>query len=437
MIPRLVSSLRRLPPPRAFYVAYSGGMDSTVLLHAMAAARNEIGSDIRAIHIDHGLNPRSAEWAAHCVRFCDRLGIELLARRIDARPAAGESPEAAARDARYRALADLIGEGGCVLTAHHQDDQAETVLLQLLRGAGPRGLAAMPFVVRFAKGWHARPLLDLPREWLRRYALDHRLAWIDDPSNLETGLRRNFLRHVVVPRLKEQWPAAAGALARSAAHCAGAAELLRELAREDLRGLMGPAPRSLRIEGLKALTPARCANALREWVHQLGLPLPRAADLDRLMGEVVAAAADRSPVLSWPGAEIRRYRGLIYAMPSLPALGRKSILAWDLKPTALPAGGMIDVERVEGRGLSLIKAASGAVTLRLREGGEHCRPAGRGHRRPLKKLLQESAIPPWLRARLPLVFIGEELAAVPGVCICEGYEAQPGEVGLELRWRLG
>jgi tRNA(Ile)-lysidine synthase len=436
LIARLASTLERLPRPRAFQVAYSGGLDSTVLLHAMAGLREGLGARLHAVHVDHGLSPAAAEWGEHCRAQCERLSIELAVLRVDARPVDGEGVEAAARRARYRALTGVVGPGDCLLTAHHQDDQAETLLLQLLRGGGPRGLAAMPLASRFSAGWHVRPLLDCARAELRRYALDSGLAWVEDASNADTGLRRNFVRHDVLPRLARHWPAAARTLARSAARCAEAAALLREVAEQDLSALAGPSPDELPVAGLLALSPVRRANLLRHWIERLGLPLPRSADLARIEREAMAARPDGTPSVAWPGAEVRRFRGVLHAMKPLPPLPSGRVIAWDLgRPARLPAGGVLEALPGEGAGLSRTRAFGRDATIRFRQGGERCRPAGRGHRHALKKLLQEAAVPPWLRDRIPLLYLDDELVAVPGVCVCEGYQAEEGEPALRLEWR--
>ena len=219
--------LQDFPAVARFWLAYSGGCDSHVLVHAAAQLRAVVAERIfHVVHVDHGLQTASAEWARHCAAVCEELALPFTLLRVDARGSLGESPEAAARHARYRALASLMQAGDCLLTAHHQDDQAETLLLQLLRGGGPHGLAAMPALSPFAAGMHARPMLTFSREELRRYAQRHALQWIDDPSNADSGFDRNYLRNSVMPVLRERWPAVARVLARGAGHQAEAAQLL-------------------------------------------------------------------------------------------------------------------------------------------------------------------------------------------------------------------
>ncbi len=439
----LIALAEQLPGVRHYRIAASGGLDSTVLLHLCAQARERIGATVSAVHVDHGLQPASAEWARHCEALCARLDVPFLALRVDARPARGESPEAAARAARYAALAPLIGDGDCLLTAHHEDDQAETVLLQLLRGAGPHGLAAMPAIEHFGGGWHARPLLACARDTLHAHALRSGLRWIDDPSNADTGYRRNYLRHEILPRLKSQWPAAARTLARAARHAASAAVLLDTLADQDLDRVAGRIVGTLSVTALTTLGGERQANALRRWLHRLDLPLPTTAQLERLRVDVLGAAADAMPRLCWPGAEIRRYRNDLYGMRPLAPQNPRIVLAWDLVgPLTLPDGGRLLAHPARGAtdrtgGLRPLHAGDGPLTVRFRHGGERCRPAGRGGSRAVKRLLQDAGIPPWLRDRVPMLYAGESLVAIAGVCVCAGWRASPEEGALTLEWQPG
>ena len=254
---RLLNALPRTGVTR-YWLAYSGGLDSHALLHAMHGLRaQQRGIILCAVHVHHGLRPEADQWAAHCMSVCAALEIPCQVLHVQARPAAGESPEDAARCARYQALRDVIGAGDCLLTAHHQDDQAETLLLQLLRGAGVAGLAGMPACAAFGTGLLARPLLSHSRAELRAYAERHGLHWVEDGSNAETGYDRNYLRHEILPRLRARWPATAAVLTRSAGHCAAATDLLQILAAQDLANLRGPVQRTLKIDRLQLLDAAR------------------------------------------------------------------------------------------------------------------------------------------------------------------------------------
>ncbi|MFZ5592982.1 MAG: tRNA lysidine(34) synthetase TilS [Pseudomonadota bacterium] len=435
---RLLGALNHLPSVRRWWIAYSGGRDSTVLLHSIASLRPRLpdGLELRAVHVDHGLSRHSHEWARHCDAVCAMLDIPCQTRRVDAKPQPGESPEAAARQARYQAVAALIEADDGLLTAHHQDDQAETVLLQLLRGAGPHGLAAMPAHAPFAKGFIARPLLGFARHELAAYAARHGLSWVEDPSNSDTGFERNYLRHEIVPRLKQRAPACAATLSRAASHMAEAAVLLDELAEGDLQTVRGPQPDTLSVAGLLRLSEARRRNALRRWFKVLTLPVPWAAHLARIETDVLIAVEDSTPCVRWPGAEVRRYRGLIHALPPLPPHDTRVVLAWDMaQPLALPDGSLLTARTVIGDGLKASLCHAQPVTVRFRQGGEKCRLAGRGHTHELKKLFQERGIPPWQRERVPLIFAGDQLVAVVGLWVCEPFQAEDGEGGVEVEWK--
>ena len=423
-------------PPASIAIAYSGGRDSSVLLHAAADLwRDGRVAALRALHVDHGLHPDAPRWRAHCAATCSALGVPFASVAVDAQPRAGESPEAAARDARYVALAKLLAPGEWLLTAHHRDDQAETLLLQLLRGAGLAGLAAMPAHAPFAGGRLVRPLLDLGRDVLAAYASRHALEWCEDPGNAVLAPDRNYLRHVVLPALAQRWPAAATCLARSAAHCAEAAELLDTLAAGDLAAIGVPADSpALPLAALRPLPAPRRRLLLRHWLAGLGLPLPGRRVLARIDDEMLGAAADRSPCVAWPGAELRRHRETLYAQPPMPGAVDRSTRDWDpARPLELPWG-TLSARPVRGSGLDPAQLVPGRVVVTTRAGGERLRLPGRPTR-PLKKLLQEAGVPPWRRARLPLVWIDGALAAVAGLWIAADFAAAPEAPGLGLEWR--
>ncbi len=433
---RFAEVLQGLPDAPRYWLAYSGGRDSHVLLHATAALRRQLPGELRAIHVDHGLSPDAPRWAAHCRMVCKGLDVPLRIRRVDARPRRGESPEAAARRARYEAIADLMAPGDCLLTAHHQDDQAETLLLQLLRGSGPHGLAAMPEKAPLAGGWHLRPLLDFNRAALAAYAEQQGLQWVEDESNFDTGIRRNYLRHQVFPLLATLWPAASATLARSAAHCAEAATLLDALAAEDLARAATAEPHRLSIPALRALDGPRRRNLLRYWLRGLKLPLPRTAHLQRIEKDLLEAAPDRMPVLRWEGVELRRYRDGLHALRPRAPCDQTQVLHWEPPQTlALPGNnGLLTARAVTGCGLAQASCRARRVSVRIRQGGERCLMAD-GHHQSLKKLLQARGIPPWERECLPLIYIGNELAAVAGLWESPAWQAGPGEPGWRIEWR--
>lgn len=432
----LLARLRRLPACTRYWVAYSGGCDSHALLYALAQKRSELGGALAAVHVNHNLQPLASHWAQHCASVCAVLQIPLHLLEVDATPTPGESPEAAARRARYGAIASILEPGDGLITAHHQDDQAETVLLQLLRGGGPHGLAAMPAAAPFARATLLRPLLGFARAELVEYARELGLQWVDDPTNFDTGIRRNYLRHEVMPRLATHWPAAARSLTRAAGHFAEAAALLDAVAREDMGKIADSVPERISIAALRALDAARQRNVLRFWIQSLGLPLPEAVQLHHVLDGVLPAADDATPVVRWPGAEVRRYRDHLYAMQPLPEVDRTWTAAWDMRePLPLPDGTRLRAEPATGTGLLPQLSAQG-LRVAYRQGGEACRPRGGAHRRPLKKLLQEYGIPPWQRERLPLVLVEQSPASVAGLWYCEPWGAKAGEAGMKIVWEM-
>lgn len=421
--------LQALAPWRralAWKIAFSGGLDSTVLLHLLARLRESHAlPPLSAIHIHHGLQGVADSWVGLCRAQCDALGIPLQVRHV--KVGEGASPERAAREARYAAFAELVAEGEVLLTAQHQDDQAETLLLRLLRGAGVRGLAAMPASRPLASGTLLRPLLGVARGELEAWARNEQLAWVEDPSNLDTRLARNFLRHEILPRLTQCWPAASAVLARDAEQLAEADALLGELASLDLQAAAAPALSdwlglpSLRLAPLVALSEARQRNALREWLRPLTL-LP---EREHWAGwrDLRDAAADAAPRWRLGGGELRRAGGRLWWLSGdwlqAPA---EAVVDWrePARPLALPGNGQV---RLAG------SLPEGRLQIRYRRGGEVLDLPGRGHR-DLKRLLQENALPAFVRGRLPLLFAGETLVAVANLPQLQVAGAAP----LQLHW---
>ena len=429
----LSQQLAQLPPARRYWVAYSGGCDSHVLLHALAQLRAQLGVTLHAVHVNHGLSKQADDWSHHCSEVCQKLDVPFVDISVNANASAGQSPEEAARLARYAALANVMEPGDGLLLAHHQDDQAETVMLQLLRGSGVRGLSAMPLHAPFGAGWLGRPLLVFSRASLGHYADSQGLEWIDDPSNFDTDFDRNFLRQDVLPRLKGRWPAADKTLARVAAHQAEAAELLGELAAQDYGHLQGEVEGTLSVVALRSLPVSRLRNVLRYWLNTIiGLPMPDARHLNRIIDEVLPAAADATPLVSWAGCEVRRFNERLYAFETVGIHRSDTIYAWDLQqPVRLASLGCeLQPAKNTGKGLRASLAGRDDITIRFRQGGERCRPAGRGHTHQLKKLFQEWQVPPWLRERVPLIYVGNEIAEVVGYCVCEPFQAHAQEAGI-------
>lgn len=421
-------------PEVALCVAFSGGADSTALLAALSALRRR-PRVLRAVHVDHGLHPDSPRWAARAVELARGLGVacEVLTARV-AR-ARGESLEARARTARYRLLAGALERGEVLLTAHHEDDQLETVLLMLLRGAGLAGLAAMPELAPFACGFLARPLLTRSRAELEAFARGAGLPYLEDPSNLDERLDRNFLRRRVLPVIRERWPGAAGTVGRTARHAAEAQRLLDELAQADAgRARQGE---SLAASALRALPPDRRRNALRFWIASRGHTVPPTARLQEIAGPLLAARADAHPAVVWPGARVEVHAGLLTlrsgagapgsAPGTVPGIvaGEEVAWRWRTCPVCVLPGELGRIElAADVHGPVNLAALPARLTIRWRRGGERLAIAAGGPRRTLKSLLQESGLPPAERARLPLVYGGARLLAVADLWLDQSVQAQ-------------
>lgn len=416
----LRSFLGVMPGVRRFIVAYSGGLDSTVLLHALATIRRQEDIIIEATHVHHGLHPAADHWVDHCRRFCSRFGIPCRVLRVDARHKEGESPEAAARAARYAVLRTQIHDNACLMTAHHGDDQSETVLLQLLRGAGPDGLAAMPFVTGFAGGYHARPLLHNSRADLLRYAQDHDLEWVDDPSNFDIDYDRNFLRRELLPVLRRRWPSAAQTLCRVARIQAESAELAAVLGEIDRQTAGGGNPDTLSVSVLKGLSGARRNNLLRHWVRERSLPALTSRQLARVESDLLQSRPDGTPCLRWPGGEMRRYRDDLYALSPLAPHDPHRVYTWDPDRDLCIShlGLTLSNDSMKSQGVR-VYSGEARVEVRFRRGGERCRRKGHKHRHALKKLFQVAGVPPWERDRIPLVYVNDRLMLVWGYWKCE------------------
>ena len=422
------------PPASGLCVALSGGLDSTVLLAALVAGRGARRSPpLRAIHVDHGLHADSAQWAAQCVAQAAALAVPLEQARVDARPARGESPEAAARAARYAALAERLAPGEVLITAHHADDQLESVLLQWLRGGGVRSVAGMPAIARFARGWHARPLLGWTREELLAWAEAGRLQWLTDPSNLDARFDRNYLRLEVLPAIRRRWPAAARTAGRVAAHAAELLEMEAEIARADLA--LAADGRTLSLERLGLLPAPRQRWVLRAWLRAQGLAVPAVATLAAAMHDLAAAAEDRVPCANWPGVRTYRYRGRLYA--EAEASCRATVPEGDwVQGSAFDLGPLGALELVPGTGVGLSRARlPGAIHVAARRDGEEFQPAGSRRHRTMRKLLQERGVLPWRRGQVPLLRAGSEILAVGDLAYGARWAAGPAEPSWTVAWR--
>ncbi|WDE10423.1 tRNA lysidine(34) synthetase TilS [Thalassomonas haliotis] len=456
-------------PDQPVVIAYSGGVDSQVLLHALArlTRAKRLDNPLTVCHINHGLSENAALWQQSAELECQKLGLELICRQVTLELASSQSLEALAREARYQALQQLAPKGALIITGHHSDDQGETLLLALKRGAGLKGLSAMACVSALAEHTLVRPLLAIRRQEIEAYARQHHLDWIEDESNSDTRFDRNFIRHQIMPLLSGRWPSIVATMARSSEHCREGQQLLTELAQEDLARAILSA-RSLSVSELKKLSRARFNNLLRYFLEQHKCLMPSAEQLNQVYVQL-GAPADKTPAVKMAQVWLRRYRDGLYLTGDFKDIG-----SWQYRVELAPGGEVITIELPDHLGgLSFASSpdkvlavhglnpakqesvqeskqerktlylrppqASEPVTVKFSHQNPKCLPDYRQHSRPLKKVLQELALPPWVRLRIPFIYYGETLVAAAGYFVCKDYLAEnPGENNrayIKVNWR--
>ena len=444
-----------LPHPRRLCLALSGGLDSTALLVALVRHQRDSGLDfsLRAIHVDHGLHADSAAWSQACLDLARQYDVPCEIVRVVAHAAPGESPEAAAREARYAALRERLQPGEILLTAHHADDQLETILLQWLRGGGLRAVAGMEKLARFGESaWHARPLLEFTRDELCAWATGEGLHWLEDPSNVDRRYDRNYLRHEVLPVLLQRWPGAARTAGRVAEFARDALALEADVAAADLARIGAGA--TVDLPALLLLPEPRQRAVLREWLRRLELPLPAAETLAALRRDVARAAPDRIPEVRWPGVVVHRFRDRLYAEaarsgevcegewvirsphpdPNPDPHPNPLPLAREREPYRWAPDSTLELIADTGRGLSRERLPV-RLAVRRRRGGEVFQPSGGAHRRELRKWLQEHDVLPWRRDKIPLLFDeNDRLVAVADLAVAAEFAARAGEPSWRIAW---
>jgi tRNA(Ile)-lysidine synthase len=462
LVPGVAAQLAGLVGPGDRLVAaLSGGVDSVVLLDLLHRLSADLRIRLSALHVNHQLSPDAARWSAFCRRICRARRIPIRSVKVTVRR--GDSLEAAARAARYAEFARQPCE--FIALAHHQDDQVETLLLQLLRGAGVKGLAAMPLLRAEGGGLRPeekdgksrkadpsssliphpsslkespailRPLLDVTREQIVAYAKERRLTWVEDESNADDRIRRNFLRREVLPLVARRFPAYRTTIARAARHLAETGEVLAEVAAADGAGYVDDGV--LDITALRRLSPARARNLLRHFLAGHRVTLPNAARLEEALLQILHARRDAQVLIDLGNVELRRFEGRLHVVATLAKNRTGWTRRWhgERKLPLPELGGALIMAPRRGEGVSLARLSGRQVTVRLRRGGERLQPDGRRPRRTLKNLLQEARVPPWARERLPLVFCGTDLVWVPGIGLDCAYQAAPDERAVFPEWR--
>ncbi len=407
------------------YVGYSGGVDSHVLLHLCTSIKILEGK-ITAVHVHHGLQAEADEWVVHCQKAAESLGVNFLPIHVDAKASPGESPEETARNVRYAALKLLVTADDALLVAQHRDDQLETVLLQLFRGAGLRGLSGIPESIFFGPSLMLRPLLNFSKDEIVEYAKAQNLQWIEDPSNQLNDFDRNFLRNDVIPLLKQRWPACAKTVSRSARHCAEAQVIVTAVADELFYPVFSKSSKTLCVTQLQAHKNPRQHLIIRHWFQSLGLRMPAQAFIERIQAEVIAAREDSDPILVGSGFFIRRYRDRLYCIKQAEQ---------EPLPDMNWSDGETFINFAIHRRLSYSPSSAGIlldrwqkskVTVKFRSGGEKIRLPNRNEHHTLKNLFQEAGIPPWERELIPLVYLDNKLAAVGDLWVsADFYQEKP------------
>ena len=436
-------SLEQLPRAGCFWIAFSGGLDSRVLLE-LCSRLKLVNPDYRfcAIHVNHQLQVNAVKWEQFCTITCAELGIDCVVKTVDARSVKGKSPEQAARDARRVAFSQSMGEGDVLLTAHHLNDQAETVLLRLFRGSGITGLAGIRPCVEFNEGWIARPLLEVPRKQLQQFAETHSLQWVEDPSNQHLDFDRNYLRQMIIPELEQRWTGLQNTLARDARNCLEADIALRDIAKQRLAKIV-KGNGALSIPDLLAIEDAMQNLVLREWFASQQLKMPSSKMLQRIKQEVIHARIDRLPSLKWLNEgeqhQISRYRDQLFVLKHQQSFDNNKSTHWDgLSRLCLPGnlGYLTTVQSLTG-GIAEHLWKQSEITIRFRSGGESFLLPGRDGHRSLKSIFQETGIPPWERDRMPLVYLDNQLAAIGVLWVCEPFFVAPEQPAVILQHSLG
>jgi len=463
-----LNSLVELDDNIELIIAYSGGVDSQVLLHALTQLKQKklINNNITVCHVNHGLSDNAQRWQNFAKQECAKLSVNLIVKKVDVRSIPQQSLEALARDARYDVLKSLSDKKCLVLTGHHSDDQSETFLLALKRGAGLKGLSAM--TVKTPLGQHilVRPLLNVSRQKIEDYAKTHQLTWVEDESNLDTCFDRNFIRQQIMPRLRERWPSISNTINRSASHCLAGQELLDELAEQDLTvckaaidkvGIENTDKAGLQVAKLKELSPARFNNLLRFFMAQQGCLMPSTEQVNQVRQQLTANE-DKSPQIKVGQYVLRRFKGTLLLTPAYADISDWQAQV-DISNSALALGNIVvdlpdnvgklvisanasDTQNIASQNskaqdnrlpsISLPKKAQ-QVTIRFCHENPTCLPHFRQHSRNVKKVLQELNVAPWQRKRIPFLYYDEVLVAAIGHFICQPFIEHDSTLGINIQ----
>jgi len=436
-------------------VAYSGGVDSQVLLHALAQLKQKqlISNPITVCHVNHGLSDNALVWQSFAEQECAKLSVKLLIKTVNVQVQAQQSLEALARDARYDALKSLSAKKALVLTGHHSDDQTETFLLALKRGAGLKGLSAMAVESQLGQHLLVRPLLNTSRQEIVDYATEYQLDWIEDESNEDTRFDRNFIRQTIMPLMRERWPGISKTINRSASHCSAGQELLNELAEQDLKQALNQysnedkaSDTSLNISVLKALSSARFNNLIRYFLAQHDCLMPSTEQVNQLKLQL-QASDDKMPMVKVGHHYLRRFKDALYLTPDF-----KDIAGWQAEVSlckiltvakttlVLPDQlGELVFSQIVAKDKALttlcLPKEGQQVTIRFSHDNPKCLPEYRQHSRSVKKVLQELNIAPWQRRRIAFLYYDNELVSAIGYFACQPFVATGNQPSICIDWQ--
>ena len=400
-------------------IAYSGGIDSTVLLHAVCQLMGASKNILHAIHINHQLHADAQSWQRHCQQQCEKLNVTLTSVEVDVAPHRASGIEGAARHARYQVFADLLEEDDVLLMAHHADDQIETVMLQLFRGTGLHGLAGCAPSRPLGRGHLIRPLIDIPRQEIERYANKNNLHWLNDPSNESLIHDRNFLRHEVMPLLHSRWQGLREIIGRTSQWQNESIQILESIAKEDAGE--SSVSSMLPLKRISLLNNARLKNILRWWIRSNGYLVPSAEVQQRIIEDVIHSRGDCEACVQWNECEIRKYRDNVYIQHQLSFHNPKDCYEWDITQPLILSSLSLTLTHEDLVQAGLLLNGIKSLQVRFRVGGEVIKPRGRGCSKDLKTLFQEAGVAPWLRSRIPLIFYQDHLIYVWDHWISEGY----------------
>ncbi|MAS81299.1 MAG: tRNA lysidine(34) synthetase TilS [Legionellales bacterium] len=424
--------LNTFPQTKKIWIACSGGMDSSVLLHLVFSHREKIGKSFGVIYVDHGIQRQSDEWGDFCRSQCDYYGLSFTQININEKVPKCSSVEAWARKKRYELIAQVMNKGDLLFTAHHQDDQVETFFLQALRGAGPRGLSSMPIYKDIANATHVRPLLNYCRSELKLYAEENRLSWQVDPSNMDTKFDRNYLRHSVIPVFEKRWSSYRKTILRSLEHQQECASLMREIGLEDFKNVSHKKQLSLNL--LRNFSVTRQKNIIFIWLQKLELESPNSKHINQIISDLINSKSDNENCVNWKNIEVRKYKKLLYAFRRKHKNIDSINLKWEIPSPLKIMNETLIVKTEIGCGLSKKNIENKNISVQYRVGGEKLRLNNFSKSKTVKQLFQERGVLPWERDRFPMIYVNGMLVAIPGMCTDIGYLAADDEPSWKIVW---